>query len=107
MFVWARLQQDRDAAALARRAIEERIMLAPGNIFCPDRGVEMGWRLTEARHDYFLVPTPITRKRSTASLGPKSSSSNSWRTSISPSLPSTAGLGKRFVHSIPSSLDFT
>src|SRR5271165_4819823 len=44
--------------------------------------------------DACWVPTPILRKRSTASLVGKSSSSNSCRTSISPSLPSTAGLGK-------------
>src|SRR5918992_6187856 len=55
--------------------------------------------LTEARHDYFFVPTPITRKRSTASLRPKSSSSNSWRTSISPSLLSTAGVVFRHLGS--------
>src|SRR5207245_11487155 len=48
-----------------------------------------------------------SRKRSTASLGPKSSSSNNWRTSISASAPSPAGLGKRLVHSSASYLDFT
>src|SRR5207253_2498726 len=52
-------------------------------------------------------PTSILRKRSTASLGPKSSSSNSCRTSISPSLPSSEGLGKRRAHSMASSFDFT
>ncbi len=54
---------------------------------------------------YFLS-SPMSRKRSTASLGAKSSSSNSWRTSISASLPSPARLGKRLVHSIASSRDF-
>src|SRR6266853_1427140 len=52
-------------------------------------------------------PTSILRKRSTASLGPKSSSSNSWRTSIPPSWPFRAGLGKRRAHSMASSFDFT
>ncbi len=49
----------------------------------------------------------MARKRSITSLGPKSSSSNSWRTSISASLPSPTGLGKRFAHSSASARDFT
>ena len=48
-----------------------------------------------------------SRKRSTASLGPKSSSSYNWRSSISASAPSPTGLGKRLVHSSGSSRDFT
>src|SRR4029434_239471 len=56
---------------------------------------------------HLSYPTPISLKRSIASLSPKSSSSNSWRTSISPSFPSIDGLGKRRVHSIASSRDFT
>src|SRR6266853_426729 len=68
-----------------------------------------------ACHDYFSFilyfffarSFSISRKRSTASLGPKSSSSKNWRTSISPSLPSIEGLGKRLAHSIASSRDFT
>src|SRR5688572_20063873 len=43
-------------------------------------------------HGYFL-PTPILRMRSIAGLSPKSSSSKYWRTSISASPPSIAGLG--------------
>src|SRR2546422_564423 len=66
----------------------------------------VGNRRAVARTDV-SHPTSILRKRSTASLGPKSSSSNSWRISISPSLSSRAGLGKRRAHSIASSFDFT
>ena len=33
-------------------------------------------------------------------------SSKNWRTSISPSFPPSAGLGKRFVHSSASARDF-
>ena len=54
---------------------------------------------------YFFIS--ISRKRSTASLGPKSSGSNSWRTSISLSDPSPWGLGKRLAQSTASSRDFT
>jgi DNA-binding transcriptional MocR family regulator len=35
MFVWARLPGGRDAAALARTALGENIVLAPGNVFSP------------------------------------------------------------------------
>lgn len=35
MFVWARLPGGRDAAALARAALAENIVLAPGNVFSP------------------------------------------------------------------------
>jgi DNA-binding transcriptional MocR family regulator len=35
LFVWARLPEGLDAAALAQRAVEEGIMLAPGNVFSP------------------------------------------------------------------------
>jgi hypothetical protein len=55
---------------------------------------------------YFFPPTPMSRKRSIVALSPKSSSSNSWRTSISHSLPRPAGAGKRFVHSSASSRDY-
>ena len=54
---------------------------------------------------YVYRPTPISRKRSIASLGWKSSSSKSCRTSISPSrLP---GFGNRLAHAMASSLDLT
>ena len=33
LFVWARLPDGRDAASLARAALEENIVLAPGNVF--------------------------------------------------------------------------
>ncbi len=56
---------------------------------------------------YFFPSMPISRNRSSVSLGPNSSSSYSRRTSISASLPSPAGLGKRLVHSSASSGDFT
>lgn len=45
------------------------------------------------RRDYFSAPIPISRKRSISLLGPKSSSSNSWPTSISASDPSPADWG--------------
>src|SRR5947208_9114185 len=86
-----------DVARHAREPGDE-----PGRLDAPyrvDGAVRVGRR--------FRHPTSIWRKRSTASLGPKSSSSNSWRTSISPSLPSRAGLGKRRAHSMASSFDFT
>ncbi|PZU07991.1 PLP-dependent aminotransferase family protein [Sphingomonas sp.] len=35
LFVWARLPEGMDAVALARRALEENIVLAPGNVFSP------------------------------------------------------------------------
>src|SRR6184192_3079195 len=75
-----------------------------------ENGPGGGWHRPEVgvhRGEFLLHAMSILRKRSTASLSPKSSSSNSWRTSISPSLPSRAGLGKRRAHSIASSLDFT
>lgn len=55
----------------------------------------------------YLFSATSSRKRSIASLGPRSSSSYSWRTSISASAPSPTGLGKRLVHSSASSRDFT
>jgi DNA-binding transcriptional MocR family regulator len=36
LFVWARLPDGMDAVALARKAIAENIVLAPGNVFSPD-----------------------------------------------------------------------
>ena len=63
--------------------------------------------LSSAVRDYFFFPISISRKRSTASPGAKSSSSKNCRTSISASLPSMEGLGKRLAHSIASSRDFT
>ena len=65
-------------------------------------------RLIRASRDptaYFRATS--SRKRSIASLGPRSSSSYNWRTSISVSAPSPTGLGKRLVHSSASSRDFT
>jgi DNA-binding transcriptional MocR family regulator len=35
MFVWARLPGGLDGADLARRALEENMVLAPGNVFSP------------------------------------------------------------------------
>jgi len=66
-------------------------------------------RKVGALHDYLFgfVASSIPRKRSTASLGSKSSSSNNWRISISPSASSPKGEGKRLAHSSASSLDFT
>src|SRR6267143_578969 len=51
---------------------------------------------------YFFFPISISRKRSTATPGAKSSSSKNCRTSISASLPSVEGLGKRRAHSFAS-----
>jgi DNA-binding transcriptional MocR family regulator len=35
MFIWAQLPDGRDAAQLARTALGENIVLAPGNVFSP------------------------------------------------------------------------
>ena len=67
---------------------------------CPGRGQVSSVTVVSTA---LQIAAPSPRKRSTAPPGAKSSSSNSWRTSISASLPSPAGLGKRFVHSIASS----
>ncbi|BAU50316.1 transcriptional regulator [Sulfurifustis variabilis] len=42
MFVWARLPEGLDAAEVARRAAQDGIMLAPGNVFSP-RLESSGW----------------------------------------------------------------
>jgi hypothetical protein len=61
--------------------------------------------------DYRLAAA-WARRRSSCSLssgvsaGPKSSASNTWRISISDSVPGK-GLGARLTHSIASSFDFT
>src|SRR5262249_6016713 len=59
--------------------------------------------------DYFFLASSFSssRARSTASLEGKSSSSKSWRISISASAPSPCGGGTRLPHSIASSRDFT
>src|SRR6266852_4405222 len=65
---------------------------------------------TDARHDCYFF-WACTRRRSSCSLrsgvsaGPKSHASNTWRISISNSLP--WGLGQRLTHSIATSIDFT
>src|SRR5262249_41127204 len=58
---------------------------------------------------YFCFANCCSRARScsTAALRSKSSSSKSWRISISPSLPSPCGPGARFAQPIASSFDFT
>src|SRR3989441_1234212 len=92
----------RAEGSAAERAIDQddrRSPLTPAEAIVGDRRA--------VARAYVFHPTSILRKRSTASLGPKSSSSNSWRTSISPSCPFRAGLGKRRAHSMASSFDFT
>src|SRR5438105_1561299 len=73
-------------------------------------GVCLLERRLRLRRRYFLAAT-CARKRCSCSLSsgvklaPKSSASNTWRISISPSWP--VGLGQRLTHSIASSFDFT
>lgn len=55
---------------------------------------------------YPCFPISIARKRSNARLDPKSSNSKSWRTSISASLPSPEGLGKRLERAGPDAARF-
>ena len=59
------------------------------------------------RFSFSAPPIPISRKRSSVSLSPKSSSSNICRTSISQSEPSSVGFGNFFVHSTASARDLT
>jgi uncharacterized protein YndB with AHSA1/START domain len=87
------------AAEMSRPHRDRRESPAPGG-----RGMSIAWA---AQTFGSSLPMPRSRRRCTASVCSKSSSSNSWRTSISPSLPWIAGLGKRLVHSRASSRDFT
>ena len=54
--------------------------------------------------DYFFFASSLSSLRASAiaGLGPKSSSSNNWRSSISPSVPSPCGEGARLAQSIAS-----
>src|SRR5262249_38544666 len=70
------------------------------------RGQEMP--AARQRDDYFFVPAPISRKRSTAMLGPKFSNSKTGRISHSLSPPRRPGAStctNRLVHSIASAFD--
>ena len=59
--------------------------------------------------DYFFFASSLSslRASSIAGLGPKSSSSNNWRSSISPCTASPCGAGQRLAQSIASSFDLT
>src|SRR5438552_2719811 len=96
-------EQRRQLRHRAERSAAERAVDEDDRRSLPAQAI-VGDRRAVARA-YLAHARSSLRNRSTASLGPKSSSSYSWRTSISPSC--SAGLGKRLAHSSASSRDFT
>ncbi len=52
LFLWARLPQSLDAAALARQAVSEGLMFAPGNVFYPHPKPSSWLRFNVARSDH-------------------------------------------------------
>jgi len=49
MFVWCRLPDDLDAAAVARHALNENVVLAPGNVFSPAQSARSFMRFNVAQ----------------------------------------------------------
>jgi hypothetical protein len=72
-------------------------------------GYRLAAGMTGRKHHYFFFVSSLSSLRalSIAGLGAKSSSSKSWRSSISHSAFSPCGAGARLAHSIASAFDLT
>jgi hypothetical protein len=68
-------------------------------------GRRVATRISTAPYFFFFIVSPSSRWCSIAGLSPKSSSSNTWRISIS--LSPACGFGQRFIQSIASCFDLT
>ncbi|MBX7481672.1 PLP-dependent aminotransferase family protein [Qipengyuania sp. 6D47A] len=49
MFLWGELPDDRDATAIARQALEQKVVLAPGNVFSTSQGARGYMRFNVAQ----------------------------------------------------------
>src|SRR3546814_6775371 len=69
MFLWARLPDGLDSAVVARHALEQGVVLAPGDVFSPSRSAAAYMRFNVAQCAEPRVFAVLERAMATAARG--------------------------------------